>query len=193
MTKRGPAAWTGGVGLMVLGFVFGRWGAGGNEHRVMAAPPGAAPAAAAAEDLAALRADVARLKSVALDQSHVMADVAYHFTNLWFAGDAGNWPLAQFYADELRSHLRWAVRVIPVRKDREGREVDLTGILTAVEQGTLKDLSESVRAKDKAKFAAAYRAQMENCVACHKAAGKEFIRLHVPERPDAGVVEFKPE
>jgi hypothetical protein len=85
------------------------------------------------------------------------------------------------------------VRVIPVRKDREGRDVDLTGILTAVEQGTLRDLSESVRAKDKGKFAAAYRAQIENCIACHKAAGKEFIRLHVPERPDAGVVEFKPE
>src|SRR5258705_8339376 len=38
---------------------------------------------------------------------------------------------AQFYCDETRSHLKWAVRVIPVRKDRDGREVDLRAILDA--------------------------------------------------------------
>jgi hypothetical protein len=174
--------------MLLLGVILGRWSGGGSQA-VAAAP---APAGAT-DDLATLRADVARLKAVVPDQSHAMADVGYHFTNLYFAGDAGNWPLAQFYADELRSHLRWAVRVIPVRKDRDGREVDLSGILTALEQSTLKDLSASVAAKDRAKFVAAYRAQMENCMACHRAASKEFIRLHVPERPDAGVVEFRPE
>ena len=29
------------------------------------------------------------------DQSHAMKDVAYHFTNLWFAGQKQNWPLAR--------------------------------------------------------------------------------------------------
>src|SRR3954467_15295973 len=55
-------------------------------------------------DIAALKADVARLKSIATDQSHTMADVSYHFSNLWFAGQAENWPLAQFYSDETHSH-----------------------------------------------------------------------------------------
>ena len=176
------------IGIFLLGIVLGRWSDHGGSSAIAAAP-----VAAKEDDLATLRADVARLKAVVPDQSHAMSDVAYHFTNLYFAGDAGNWPLAQFYADELRSHLRWAVRVIPVRKDRDGREVDLTGILTALEQSTLKDLSASVAAKDKAKFNVAYRAQMENCMACHRAASKEYIRLHVPERPDTGVVEFRPE
>ena len=27
------------------------------------------------------------------DQSHAMADVGYHFANLWFAADKQNWPL----------------------------------------------------------------------------------------------------
>src|SRR2546427_8391049 len=41
------------------------------------------------------------------DQSHVMADVGYHFANLWFAADKQNWPLANYYLSETRSHLRW--------------------------------------------------------------------------------------
>jgi hypothetical protein len=151
------------------------------------------PASLTAADIAALKADIARLKSVVPDQSHTMADVASHFSNLWFAGQADNWPLAQFYSDETHSHLRWAVRVIPKRKDRDGREVDLDGILTAFEQTSLKDLDQSIKAKDKAKFTAAYKAQMGNCMACHRSASKEFIRLHIPERPDSNVVEFQPE
>jgi hypothetical protein len=144
------------------------------------------------DELAALKADVARLKAVVPDQSHAMMDVAYHYSNLWAAGQSENWPLAQFYCDEFRSHLRWAVRIIPVRKDREGREVDLVGILGALEQSSLKDLDQAVKAKDKTKFTAAYKAQLENCMACHRAASKEYIRLHVPDRADAGMVEFAP-
>ena len=144
------------------------------------------------DELAALKADVARLKAVVPDQSHAMMDVAYHYSNLWAAGQNENWPLAQFYCDEFRSHLRWAVRIIPLRKDRDGRDVDLVGILGALEQSSLKDLDQSVKAKDKGKFTVAYRAQLENCMACHRAASKEYIRLRVPERADAGMVEFAP-
>src|SRR3954468_18703269 len=89
--------------------------------RMLNTPSHAADAVAVAkpDDLAALQAEVARLKGMVTDQSHVMADVSYHYNNLWFAGQGENWLLAQFYSDETRSHLKWAVRVIPVRKDRE--------------------------------------------------------------------------
>jgi hypothetical protein len=164
---------------------------GGIILRVIDTPSHAADAAAAKNDeMAALKAEVARLKGMVTDQSHVMADVGYHYANLWFAGQNENWPLAQFYADETRSHLKWAVRVIPVRKDREGREVDLRAILDALEQTSLKDLDQTIKVKDKAKFTTAYKGQLENCMACHRATSKEYIRLHVPERPDAGMVEF---
>jgi len=145
------------------------------------------------DDVAALKAEVARLKGMVPDQSHAMADVGFHFTNLWFAGQAGNWPLAQFYSDEVRSHLKWAVRIIPKRKDAEGKEVDLGAILAALETSTLKDLSETIKAKDPAKFSAAYKVQLEACMSCHKATNKPYLRLHIPERPDAGIVEFRPE
>src|SRR5262245_43772091 len=36
-------------------------------------------------------ADVERLKTLVPSQSHTMQDVAFHWTNLWFAGQQGNW------------------------------------------------------------------------------------------------------
>jgi hypothetical protein len=166
--------------------------AGSILSRIPAAPTRAADAKPP-DSLAALSAEVARLKGMLPDQSHAMSDVGNHYANLWFAGQASNWPLAQFYCDETRSHLRWAVRIIPVRKDSEGREVDLTGILSALEQSSLKDLDLSIKDKAKDRFIAAYKVQLENCMACHRAASKEYIRLHIPERADAGIVEFQPE
>ena len=145
------------------------------------------------DELSALKAEVTRLKGMVPDQSHAMSDVGSHFTNLWFAGQQENWPLAQFCSDEVRSHLRWAVRIIPKRKDAEGREIDLGGILGGLETSTLKDLDQAVKAKDKGKFTAAYKLQMEGCMACHRATNKPYIRLHIPEKPDAGILEFRPE
>lgn len=71
-----------------------------------------------------------------------MKDIAYHFSNLWFAGGAQNWPLAGFYLNETRSHLRWAVRVRPVRRTSTG-EVDLRPILDGFDRSLL-----TARAKD---------------------------------------------
>ena len=160
------------------------------QPRMSGAAADSPAADSSAADVAALKADVARLKAVATDQSHTMADVALHFTNLWFAGQAENWPLAQFYSDETHSHLRWAVRVIPKRKDRDGHDVDLDGILSAFEQTSLKDLDAAIKSKSRDAFTTAYKAQMENCMACHRAASKEFIKLRVPERPETPVVDF---
>lgn len=145
------------------------------------------------DDVTALKTEVARLKGIVPDQAHAMSDVGSHFTNLWFAGDNANWPLAQFCLDETKSHLRWAVRIIPKRKDAEGREIDLQGILTALETSTLKDLDVAVKEKDRAKFAATYKAQLDACMACHKASNKPYLRLRLPEKADAAILEFKPE
>jgi len=75
--------------------------------------------------LGELRAEVDRLKGMVPDEAHAMADVGWHFSNLWFAGERENWPLAQFMLNEVRSYMHWAVRIIPVRKISDGRELRL--------------------------------------------------------------------
>ncbi len=157
-------------------------------------PPRSAQSAAVAKsaDMAAMQSDVEVLKEKATDQSHVMVSVAYHFNNLWFAGQHNNWPLAQFYWNETRSHLRWAVRVIPVRKDSQDRDVRLGEILDAMENTPLAQLQAAITAEDQNRFDAAYRFTLETCYACHKAVEKPYLRPQIPTQPADSIVNFEP-
>src|SRR5258708_37323328 len=82
------------------------------------------------------------------DQSHAMVDVGYHFANLWFAADKENWPLAKYYLQETRSHLNWAVRLHPVRTTSTGAEVNLNGILQAIDNSFLTEIDSAIANKD---------------------------------------------
>ena len=143
-------------------------------------------------ELAALKAEVERLKGLVPDQSHAMKDVGYHFANLWFAAEKKNWPLADFYTSETRAHLRWAVRIIPVRKDPQGREIQLAEILEPIEKTSLKNVLDAVKAKDSERFGKAYTEMMASCYACHMAVGKPYLRLQIPKQPEAPIINFDP-
>lgn len=123
-------------------------------------------------------------------QSHTMMDVAYHFGNLWFAGRAENWPLARFCTDETLSHLRWAVRVKPVRPLAAGGELHLAEMLGAIETSTFKELKGSVEAENVGRFQKAYGAMMTNCYACHVAAEKPYLRLQIPKEAPEKMIDF---
>lgn len=137
-------------------------------------------------------ADIKMLKDRTPDQAHAMVSVAYHFNNMWFAAEVKNWPLAEFYWNETRSHLRWSVRIIPVRKDTAGQDIKLEEILQAVENSPLKQLKEAIDAKDSEKFVAAYRFTLESCYSCHKAADKPYLRPRIPEHPAEPSINFDP-
>jgi hypothetical protein len=151
-----------------------------------------APAAQTAPPAAELAARVKALEDLLPSQSHMMADVGEHFANLWFAGEAENWPLAEFYLNETRSHLHWAVRRIPVRKDNQGHDIKLAEILTAFENGMLAPLKSSIDGKNKADFQKHYRDSLTGCYSCHKAADKPFLRPQVPVQPASPIVNFDP-
>jgi hypothetical protein len=150
-----------------------------------------APTPAPASDAAALGSDVAHLKDIAPGQSLAMTQVAYNFSNLWFAAQAGNWPLAQFYYGDARGRLRWALRITPVRKLSNG-ELALQPLLDALEKGPYAKLGETLAAKDVKQFEAAYRATLEGCEACHVASEKPYLRLQVPKAPAEPMIDFRP-
>jgi hypothetical protein len=154
---------------------------------------GAEPATASdqAGEIARLRDEIERLKGMLPDQSHVMKDVAYHFSNLWFAAQAQNWPLAAFYLGETRSHLRWAVRVRPVRQTAAG-SIDLRSILDGLDRSLLTDLQKTVEARDLAAFSKAYQGALAGCYACHQASEKPYLRPHVPVAPEGRMIDFAP-
>ena len=147
--------------------------------------------ATAADDdaVASLRAENEHLRTLIPSQSHAMMDVAYHFTNLWFAGSKKNWPLAQFYFNEARSHIQWAIRLVPVRKSSHG-DVHLEEMFTAFDGTLLNDLKGKIAAKDEAGFKTAYKAALGGCNACHTASEKPYLKIVVPSRQEVQIVDF---
>lgn len=149
--------------------------------------------AATNQEIVALRTEMERLKGIVPDQSHAMKEVAYHFANLCFAGEKRNWPLAGFYWSETRSHLRWAVRIIPVREDPQGNEIRLTEILDPIDKTALEQVGDAIKTKDNTKFVEAYKQMLGSCYACHLASGKPFLKLQIPKQPEAPIVRFEAE
>src|SRR5438477_9062739 len=82
---------------------------------------------------AALAADVEHLKSVTPTQSQTMTDVGYHWSNLWFAAEKKNWPLARYFFDEARQSIRWTILIRPVRQKSDGGTIDIKGLFTAID------------------------------------------------------------
>ena len=177
------------LALVAAGIIMGALGYACLSYETTAA---AAQEVQAAPDLSALAAEIAAIKDKLPDQAHAMQDVGYHFSNLWFAGQHQHWDLANFYWSETRSHLRWAVRIIPVRKDNAVVEIKLVDILEAMENGPLKQLGEAIAAKDSVAFVKAYRFSMETCYSCHKASDKPFIRPQIPTEPETPIINFEP-
>jgi hypothetical protein len=148
--------------------------------------PGPDVAAAAPRDM-----DLQTLNNRLPDQSHAMQDAGYHFENLWYAGDQQNWPLASYYLRKTQSYLELAVQIKPVRKTRAG-DVNLKGILDAVNNGMLAQVDQAITNKDTASFRAAYRQTIAGCNACHTACEKSYIRLQIPNAPSTSIITFNP-
>jgi hypothetical protein len=148
-------------------------------------PSSAAPAPAAAPDsaaeIAALKADIEVLKGKAPSASVAMADVGFHFSNLWFAGQAGNWPLAAYYFSEARNHVRWLTRINPMPKGPDGMPVDVKGIFDGIDTSTFAALKAAIDKKEHREFERTYRGALESCYQCHKAVGRPYLRPMIPK------------
>lgn len=143
-------------------------------------------------EVESLKTDVERLKSIVPGQAVAMTQVAYNFGNLWFAAHAENWPLAQFYFNETRTRLRWAMRITPVRRISTG-ELALEPLLKALESNQLATLERAVADHDLKRFESAYTDVMGTCHGCHAASEKPYLRLRVPERPPEPLIDFQPQ
>jgi hypothetical protein len=177
--------------LLLTGLALGLLGGWSWSARPQAAsepPPDHLSAA-----LKRLQAEVHRLQELVPDQAAVMRLLSDHWCNLWFALEQENWPLAEFYLNETRANLRWAVRVRPVRQTAQGEKVDLQAIATALENTELQQLRQAIAEHDRSRCRRLYEETLGVCHACHKASEKPYLRLHRPQAPESHLVEFRPE
>jgi hypothetical protein len=139
-----------------------------------------------------LETDVKALRLEGPDQAAMMTLLAYHYTNLWFALAEENWPLAGFYLNEARKNLSVAARILPVRKDPNGADVNIAAIAESLQKGQLAELREAIEVKDKTRAQKAYKDALAGCYGCHEAAGKPFLRPRIPAAPQVQIIGFAP-
>jgi len=96
---------------------------------------------------------------------------------LWFAGQAANWPLADYELDELGEGFDDVVALHPTHKDSPVAPKDaIPRIMTA----PLAAMRDAIAKKDAAAFAQAYDGLTAACNSCHQATNFGF---NVVQRP----------
>ena len=135
--------------------------------------------------------EVSRLKALVPSNLHIMMDVQFHWMNLWFAGQKKNWPLAQYFFNEARGHIQWLIRKSPTVKV-DGKHVDIQGIFDGIDTSSLAAVKTAIEKKDGVQFAAAYKTMLESCYACHKSAGRPYLRPIIPQTTAQSLINYDP-
>jgi hypothetical protein len=104
-----------------------------------------------------------------------MMTVQSHHVKLWLAGNARNWDLADYQVDELKELLENIAKRVP---DYKGTPVGQ--MIEAATMPPIGDIEGAIKARDSAKFAAAFDRLTAACNACHEAAKRSFIVIQRP-------------
>ena len=141
-----------------------------------------------------LPAEVAQLKALVPSNSHIMMDVQWHWTNLWWAGKKKNWPLAQYYFNETRGHIQWLIKKSPTMRSSgpDKEEVNIEGIFEGIDTSSLLDVKTAIEKKDSVQFASAYKTMLESCYACHKSVGRPYLRPMIPTIQTQAILNMDP-
>ncbi len=138
-------------------------------------------------DLAELKAEFARLKSDS-SAAAAMNEVDYHSQNLWFAGRAGNWPLANYYWEKVLLHMRVTKGASLAGKANGEQQRTAEDISKLIERSTNMRVATAIERRDVVMFATNYRTMLEGCYQCHKAVGKPFLRPRMPVKPAQAII-----
>ena len=100
--------------------------------------------------------------------SEIMAQQQMRHIKLWFAGDAGNWPLADYELDHLKDGFDDVAKLLG--GDLAQQHVG----------GALSGLEKAIESKDRAAFVAAFDRLSADCNACHGTLDHAFIVIQRP-------------
>lgn len=121
---------------------------------------------------------------VALYMTHIQR----HMDKLYFAGKNEHWELAAFYTHEVEEMMEELEKHNVVEDDG----IKISPLLKAMGLTPLEYLEESIEKKDKKEFLNLYTNQVQQCNACHTAAGYSFIKIKEPDNPAFTNQIYKP-
>src|ERR1700716_2420961 len=107
----------------------------------------------------------------------IMLTTQSHHAKLWRAGSVGNWELAAYQADELKEGLEEAGELVP---DYKG--IPVGKMVDDLIMPRIEEVESAIKARDRAKVAAASDKLTAACNSCHQGSNRGFI---VVQRPPA--------
>ncbi len=117
-----------------------------------------------------------------------MVELQHRHAALWFAGDAGNWALADYMVHELEELVEDMEEINPVY-----REVPVAELLREMTFPAIELLEEAVEAGDRAAFARGYDHLTTACNACHLASDRAAIVMQRPTAAPLTTLRYAPE
>ncbi|MBL7955182.1 MAG: hypothetical protein JNJ91_09080 [Flavobacteriales bacterium] len=112
-----------------------------------------------------------------------MSTLQVHHAKLWFAGEAGNWPLAEFEVHELGEALDDIKKYQTERKESE---------LVVMLDPALDSVRAAIQKADPVLFRSSYTLLTNTCNTCHQATNFAFNVVKVPDTPPFSNQVFKP-
>lgn len=101
----------------------------------------------------------------------IMTLTQMRHTKLWFAGQAGNWPLAAYEVDELKEGFEDAARFHPTHKDAP---LPISELIPKMTAEPVRPIEDAIAARNAGHFVETYDALTSACNSCHRATNFGF-------------------
>jgi hypothetical protein len=113
--------------------------------------------------------------------SEIMVQQQMRHIKLWFAGDAGNWPLADYEIDHLKDGFDDVAKLL-------GGDIAQQHV-----GGAISGLEKAIEAKDHGAFVSAFDRLSAGCNECHRTLDHAFIVIQRPVLLPYSDQNFSPE
>lgn len=119
----------------------------------------------------------------------IMTLTQMRHAKLWWAGTAGNWPLAAYELDELEEGFADAVRFHPTHKTSQ---ISIAEALPAITTEPLDHLRAAIEKRDSEAFTHAFDALTAACNSCHRTTDFAFNVVQRPQVNTFSNQDFAP-
>ncbi|MET3375440.1 hypothetical protein ABIC89_004509 [Variovorax boronicumulans] len=129
------------------------------------------------------------------NEAHPLVDIMGNYLRfsekIYWAGDAGNWELADWYSWKLTKAM-WPVKEGRVPEYADVKDYNV-GMLTAqMLEPAVASLNKAIKAQDTDLFRVRYQELMSTCNACHQATQHGYIQVAPPEQVGSLGQRFPP-
>lgn len=119
--------------------------------------------------------------------AELMLMLQVRHTKLSLAGEARNWPLADFQIEELKEVLEDVETHHPTFKD-----IPIKKMIETIAMPPIAEIEKAVAAKSRAQFVQAFARLTAACNSCHHGAHRDFVVIQRPARSVFPNQSFEP-